>query len=233
MMRSPLDAMIFSDGNREGFKRVIEVTHAEEPQRIFLVGPDGSGKTTLLRARQLERDLLSTKHVTYKECADIIDAIRANAFDEDMDALGTTNVLLLDDFEGFVADKELGAYTAQLLLEERCNRGFDTVITSRKPLSAYADEKPELYAVLQTFDEVTIDALEGDDLIALVKSFIESYEDIETAPKLSEEAVDYIVNELDAPIGMKANAVDFLMTHYPCEPGAELSLDEVKKALEK
>lgn len=230
-MRSPLDAMIFSDGNREGFKRVIEVTHAEEPQRIFLVGPAGSGKTTLLRARQLEKDLLSTKHVTYRECSDIIDAIRAGAFDEDMDALATTNVLLLDDFEGFIGDAELGAYPAQLLLEERGRRGFDTVITSRKPKSEFAD-LGDIAKVLDTFEEIHIEALEGDDLVALVESFIESYEDIETAPKLSLEAVNYIVNDLDVPIHAKANAVDFLMTKYEGEPGAELSADDVKRALE-
>ena len=96
-MRTPLDALIITDGNREGFQRVIDCTHADEQQLLFIVGEKGTGKTTLLRARQLEKDLLSTKHVTYKPCAQIVDAIHACAFDEDLDALGTTNVLLLDD----------------------------------------------------------------------------------------------------------------------------------------
>ena len=231
-MRTPLDALIITDGNREGFQRVIDVTQATEPQKIFIVGPKGSGKSTVLRARMLDRDLLSTKHVTFKSCEAIVDAILGSAFDEDMDALGTTNVLLLDDFEGFFKlDEKIGPAAAQALLDFRAERGADTVITSTKAISEYENLSEELADILSEFDEIKIESLDGEDTLALIKSFVETYADMDTTPVLTEDAINYIANELDTPTGMKAKAVDYLMTQYTGEPGAELDAESVKAIL--
>ena len=230
-MRTPLDALIITDGNREGFQRVIDCTHADEQQLLFIVGEKGTGKTTLLRARQLEKDLLSTKHVTYKPCAQIVDAIHACAFDEDLDALGTTNVLLLDDIEGFLEDEQLGAPTAHCLLKERIERGFDTVITSTKKIEELG-EIGELADDLAKFEQFVVEPIDDEAMLTLIQSLVDSYADLESAPKLTDEAVRYIAHDLNVNTTMKAKAIDFLMTQYQGEAGETLSLNAVKQILD-
>ena len=50
-MRMPLDEFVKTDGNREAFERIANITQPhDKPEKIFLVGPKESGKTTLVLA---------------------------------------------------------------------------------------------------------------------------------------------------------------------------------------
>ena len=229
-MRMPLDELVKTDGNREAFDRVIDITEKhDKPEKLFLVGPKESGKTTLLRARQLDKDLLSTKRVLYRPCAELPEAMRAEVYDGFFEDLGTYEVLFLDDFEGFFEDAELGPMMCKLLLGERAQHGLDTVITSTKPLSEY--DLSEFGGMLDDFEEVSIEALDADGLVTYVQGLVEDYTEEGKSPVLAPEAIEYIARDLGQTPTMIRKATHFLMTQYEGEPGAELSRDFVEQAL--
>lgn len=230
LMKTPLDALVKTDGNREAFDRIINITQThEKPEKLFLVGPEQSGKTTVIRARQLDKDLLSTKRVLYRPCAELAEAMRANVYDGFFEDLGTFEVLCLDDFDGFYEDMELGPKLCQLMLQERNRHGLDTVITSRKPLSEF-DLTP-FEGALDGFEEIQIEALEGDGLVAYVKGLQEEYTEEGKTPVLSEEALLYVAQDMNETPERLRRAMHFLITQYEGEPGVELSRDFVEKAL--
>ncbi len=229
-MKTPLEEFIVTQENRNVFDCVSGITGAHEaPQRIFLVGAADSGKTTLLRAREIEKDLLSTKRVLYRPCAELAEAMRANVYDGFFEDLGTHEVLLLDDFDGFLEDEEMGPLLCKLLLKERSSRGLDTIITSTKPISEY--NSPVFEDVLSEFTELVLGELDSSGKTCYVKSLIEEYFEEEKSPKLEEAAIEYVANGLNQPPSMIRKAVYFLMKEYSGEPGVMLTLDQVKKAL--
>lgn len=229
-MNTPLDAFVKTDGNREAFDRIVSLTQPhDKPEMLFLVGPEQSGKTTLVRARQLDKDLLSTKRVLYRPCAELPEAMRANVYDGFFEDLGTHEVLLLDDFDGFFEDEEIGPKMCQLLLTERTRNGLDTVITSRKSLSTY-DLGP-FEGALDGFEEITMDALDADGLELYVNELIGAYAEEGKSPALSSEAIAYIAHDLGEKPDMIRKAVSFLMIQYEGEPGVELSRDVVAATL--
>ena len=96
-MRMPLDEFVKTDGNREAFERIANITQPhDKPEKIFLVGPKESGKTTLVRGRQLDKDLLSTKKVLYRPCSELPEAMRAEVYDGYFEDLGTYGAVLFD-----------------------------------------------------------------------------------------------------------------------------------------
>lgn len=229
-MNTPLDAFVKTDGNREAFDRIANITQShEKPEKLFLVGPEQSGKTTLVRARQLDRDLLSTKRVLYRPCAELPEAMRANVYGGFFEDLGTHEVLFLDDFDGFYKDEEMGPKLCQLLLAERERRGLDTVITSREPLSAY--DLTLFEGMLDDFEEIAMDALDAEGLEAYVSELAGAYAEEGKSPVLSSEAIAYIAHDLGEKPDMMRKAVSFLMTQYEGEPGVELSRDFVAMTL--
>ncbi|MEA5019145.1 MAG: hypothetical protein VB027_02130 [Gordonibacter sp.] len=229
-MNTPLDAFVKTDGNREAFYRIVSLTQPhDKPERLFLVGPEQSGKTTLVRARQLDKDLLSTKRVLYRPCAELPKAMRANVYDGFFEDLGTHEVLLLDDFDGFFEDEEIGPKLCQLLLAERERHGLDTVITSRKPLAAY--DLSLFGGVLDKFEEITMDELDADGLEIYVTELVGAYTEEGSSPVLSSEAISYIARDLGEKPDMMRKAVSFLMTQYEGEPGVELGRNVVAATL--
>lgn len=231
-MLKPLDELIFSDGNRESFQRIIDITQTHgKPEKLFLVGPKESGKTTVLRARQLDKDLLSTKRVLYRPCQELPEAMRANVYDGYFDDLGKHEVLFLDDFEGFFEDEEVGPMLCRLLLQERERHGLDTVISSDKPLSEF--DLSQFEGVLDDFEEIRIEALDGAGLVDYVRTLLAMYYEEGKSPVLSEEAIDYVAHGLGEPPSMIRKALFYLMTEYSGTPGAELSRDFVVEALAK
>ncbi len=229
-MNTPLDTLVKTEGNREAFDKVIAITQVhEKPEKLFLVGPEQSGKTALLRARQLDKDLLSTKRVLYRPCAELAEAMRANVYDGFFEELGTHEVLFLDDFDGFFEDLELGPRICQLLMRERDRLKLDTVISARKPLAEY--DLSAFEGALDGFEEVTVEALEGEALVEYVSVLQEEFSEEGKSPVLAEEAIAYIAHDLDANPEMMKKAVHFLMTQYEGEPGEVLSRDFVVQAL--
>ena len=229
-MRMPLDEFVKTDGNREAFERIANITQPhDKPEKIFLVGPKESGKTTLVRGRQLDKDLLSTKKVLYRPCSELPEAMRAEVYDGYFEDLGTYEVLFLDDFEGFFDDPEMGPMMCKLLLGERLKRRLDTVITSTKPLSEY--DLSDFGGMLGDFEEVTMEALDDAGLEEYVRGLVEDYTEEVKSPVLSPEAIAYIAHDLGQTPTMIRKATHFLMTQYEGEPGAELSSAFVEQAL--
>lgn len=229
-MNTPLDAFVKTDGNCEAFDRIVSLTQPhDKPEMLFLVGPEQSGKTTLVRARQLDKDLLSTKRVLYRPCAELAKAMRANVYDGFFEDLGTHEVLLLDDFDGFFEDEEIGPKLCQLLLAERERHGLDAVITSRKPLAAY--DLSLFGGVFDKFEEITMDELDADGLEIYVTELVGAYAEEGKSPVLSSEAISYIARDLGEKPDMMRKAVSFLMTQYEGEPGVVLDCDVVAATL--
>lgn len=230
-MMLPFDAVVITEGNKEAVRAVADITQAHEsPVNVFLVGPEASGKTMLMRARQLDKDLLSTKTVVYRPCKELPEALRADVYDGYLEELAEADVLLLDDFEGFYEDKEIGPMMCKLLLQERARRGGDTVISSRKPLDAH--DLSFFEGLLDRFVEVSMAPLAEGNAEAYVQKVYAQYRDEEKSPVLSEESLAYLAHDLDASLEMKRRALYYLMMGYEGEPGSELSRDFVKEALE-
>lgn len=117
-MESPLDVLVVTDENREAIELIKNITQEhDKPQLIALIGPTESGKTLLLRARAAERDLLSTKHVQYRLCAEPARAMRAGVADKFFEQLGSKEVLLLDDIEGLFEDIQISSKLMPLLMQ--------------------------------------------------------------------------------------------------------------------
>lgn len=230
-MLMPLDTIIETAGNAKAVNIVKQVTEQREYQtKVFLVGPEGSGKTTIMRARQLDRDLLSTKSVVYRPCKELPEALRADVYDGYLEELGNCNVLLLDDFEGFWADDELGPLMCKLLLQERNRQGGDTIISSRKPLSDY--DLGMFEGLFDDFVEVEIAPIEGEDLVSYIKTVQEQYRDETKSPVLSDEAIEYLAHGFDQTLETKRRAVYYLMLAYEGTPGEILSEQFVRAATE-
>ena len=199
--------------------------------RIFLVGPAGSGKTILLRARSAEPDLLSTKKMLYRLCAEPARAIRAGVADKFFDQLGSVGVLFLDDFDGLYEDIEVSGMLMPLLMEERNREGLTTVITARKPLSEY--DTTAFGKAFEGFEEVRIEPLDADAMPAYVDSLIESYSDPDKDVKLTDEAVAHLTGDNGATLNQIRMAVRALLRERKGEDGDELGVDDVKAALEQ
>lgn len=231
-MMLPLDAIVVTEGNKRAVEVITDITQEHEyPVNVFLVGLEESGKTMLLRARQTDKDLLSTKTVLYRPCKELPEALRADVYDGYLEELAEVDVLLLDDFEGFLADEEIGPMMCKLLLQERARRGGSTVISSRMPLEQH--DLTLFEGLFDDFTEIEMLSLGEGEALAYVQRVYEQYRDEETSPVLADEALSYVAFDLDASLEMKRRALYYLMKGYAGEPGSELSREFVKGALEE
>lgn len=230
MIETPLDVLVETEGNKDAIACIKGITQAESPQRIFLVGPAGSGKTILLRARAAVPDLLSTKKMLYRLCAEPARAIRAGVADKFFDQLGSVKVLFLDDFDGFYEDIEASGMLMPLLMEERNREGLDTVISARKPLSEY--DISAFGNAFDGFEEIRIEPLGADAMPAYIASLVESYSDPDKDIKLTDEATEHLAGDTGATLNQIRMAVRALLRERRGEDGDELGLEDVKTALE-
>lgn len=229
-MMMPLETIVVTKGNERAVRVITDITQEHEYSvNVFLHGPAESGKTMVMRARQLDKDLLSTKTVLYRPCKELPEALRAEVYDGYLEELSEVDVLFLDDFDGFYADEEIGPMMCKLLLQERARRGNDTVISSRKALEEY--DLGMFEGLFDDFVEIEIAPLSESVFAEFVMRAYQQYRDEETSPVLTQEAVEYIANELDASLEMKRRAVFYLMKGYAGEPNAELSRNFVEGAI--
>lgn len=238
-MALSLSQFVVSDGNRKAYELVKDITKKQEGQiRAFIVGPEGSGKTALVRARWSDRDLLSPKKTTYIACKEVVSIIRnsingvypeESGMDKFINDLATCDVLFLDDIDGFWEDKEMGPETGKLLLNARNAAKLDTVITSRKPLGSYVLKG---YGdALNGFVQVDIDPYDPGDLVGYVKEQQERFK-TDASPALSDDAIDFIANEMGETPERISRIVEFFMTQLGDEVAAGQILDRefVKEA---
>ena len=105
------------------------------------------------------------------------------------------------------------------------------MITSTKKIEELG-EIGELADDLAKFEQFVVEPIDDEAMLTLIQSLVDSYADLESAPKLTDEAVRYIAHDLNVNTTMKAKAIDFLMTQYQGEAGETLSLNAVKQILE-
>ena len=238
-MALSLNQFVVSEGNRKAYELVKDITKKhDEPVCAFLVGPEGSGKTALMLARWSNRDLLSPKKSTYIACKEVVSIIRnsingmypeESGMDQFINDLATCDVLFLDDIDGFWEDKEMGPETGKLLLNARNAAKLDTVVTSRKPLGSYVLKG---YGdALKGFVQVDIEPYDPGDLVEFVKEQQERFK-TDASPVLSEDAIDFIANEMGETPERMSRIVEFFMTQLgdAASPGQVLDRDYVQKA---
>lgn len=229
-MRTPLDALIKTDGNREAFDRVISITEThEKPQKLFIVGPEDSGKTILLRARAMEKDLLSSKRVSYRPAWEMVSALRNNAWDGFFEEIGSFEVLFIDDFEEFFTDSEVGPMLCKLLLQERDQLGLDTVIASRAPLEDI--DLKDFEGCLDDFETLEVALLDKEGRYELAYELEEAYRIEGKSPSLGEGVLEYIANELAESTSDIRSIMQHLMTNIIATENEVLDKDDVKKVL--
>lgn len=231
-MRMPLDEFIVTDANREAFERVKGSTQKhDEPERLFIVGPEDSGKTLLMRARAMEKDLLSTKSVIYVSAKELLDALNSPNPEAVLDQVGECDVLLIDDFPDLFSDPNVGPTLCKLLMVERAKHQGDTVFTSRFPLSKF--DLKDFAGVMDVFEEIEIGALDEAGRRAFAESLrsADRPEDAPEPPAIGDDALDYIAGEYASKASEVRAAMMHLMGDAGFEPGAAVDAAAAKEAL--
>lgn len=229
-METPLDLLVLEDGNRDAFERVIAITQIHDsPEHLFLVGPEQSGKTMLLRTRAAEKDLLSTKKVSFHSAKEMTAAVRFDVRDDFFENLGSVGVLLCDDFPAFLEDEEAGLMLCKLMLAERDRLGLDTVFTSRVPLSEL--DLSACDGLLDQFVQLTVDPLSEEGRREFARRMLEAYAKEGKSPVLDDEAIAYLANEYVASLEEVRLAIKYLMTGSDFGPKDTLSVEAVKSVV--
>ena len=201
-MKTPLDALITTEENRDAITRIIEIVeNHEHPQKIFLTGGEATGKTLLLRARAMEKNLLSTKRVSYRPAWELTKAVRENAWDGFFEEIGSYEVLFVDDFEGLLDDQEVGPLLFKLLMQERNSQKLDTVVASRAPMAEL--ELDAFEGALDGFEELVLAPLDKDGLKALAIELFDVYHEEGTTPDISDDAFSYLASWADGPASLR------------------------------
>ena len=228
-MASIFQSYVVNDGNREAYDAILGVTQPHDaPQNIFIYGPKGSGKTSLMRARAFERDLLSEKKCKLHAATEMIVALKLDAADFFFEEIGSVDVLLVDDFEGFVSDSQIGPMFCRLMLQERARLDLDTVISSEKPLGAF--DLSGFGDDIKSFREIRIEPLEKSDYIELASKLSGCYAN-EKTPILGQDAVDFIALQFSDSIDDVYNSIRFLLQAAGLKGDTVITADLARKLL--
>ena len=223
-MRFPLDDIVITEGNAEAVKRVTDVMlDHEEPQRLYVYGPEQTGKSTLAMARANQKELLSTKKPMYCSAAEIMLSITIDTDSAFLDNLALTDVVFIDGFDDFMGTPdESGPMTCKLLVRERDKENRDTVIIGRKPLSEY--DLTQLEGALDGFEELEMPQFDDEGRKEYVRNRAEHYDpEGDHGPKFTDDAVEYLAKDFKGDLFDLDLAIRFLKV--AAELGADVTLD--------
>ena len=230
---SLIDEIVITDGNREAFETVLEITaDHDEPVRMFVWGPVGSGKSTVLQARGREKDLLSKKGVMFCNAAELMLAVTLEDVSEDyLNKAGSIEVLLIDGFEDFFSKNggEFGPELCRLLLGERNRLGLETVLFSNVALDEVDVSK--LGDALDGYRIVAVELLDEAGRLEFAHKVMDSLRTDEAKPIVTDEGLEYIAGPFAQEVGDIRNALRYLIAVAGFEDGATITLDQVKEAL--
>lgn len=230
-MTSPLDEIVITEGNRDAFETILAIgSEHESPVQLYVWGPVGSGKTTVLRARGREKDLLSTQRIISCHAGEIIAILRSGVNEEFLDKIGEVDILLIDGFEQFLQEGEVGTQVCTLLLTHRSEAGLHTVLASDIPPSEIENEG--IKHALEGFTVVEVSPLDEEGLTELAHRIQTNTLAANAAePIVSDDVIAYIVGEFAETPEDVANAMRFLVTQYnPAEEGA-LTVEKARQLL--
>lgn len=229
-MPSLTDKIVVFDGNKEAFDTIMGVTGEHDaPLRVIVVGPEGSGKTSMMLARSRDKDLLSTSHVLGCNAHEIVNALEIGVNDEFLNEVGSTDILLIDDFD-FLLESDKGKQIAMLLLAERNERRLDTIVFVAKPVTD--EEKEAVGGVLDTYQVVEMQPLDDAGRIeAARKQELAARGNAEDYAVLSDEALDYIVNTFADSLKDIELPIRFLVTGAGYDPGYVITAEDAQERL--
>lgn len=229
-MPSLTDKIVVFDGNKDAFETIMRVT-AEHvaPVRVIVVGPAGSGKTSMMLARARDKDLMSTSHILGCNAHEITNALEIGVNDGFLDEVGSTDILLIDDFD-FLLESDKGKQVAMLLLNERNSHGLDTIVFTAEQISD--EDKEAIGGVVDGYAVVEMQPLTAEGRVELARKLEKvARGNAEDYVVLSDEALDYVANtfvedlkELDLPIR-------FLATGAGYDPGYVVTVEDAKERL--
>lgn len=231
---SLVDEFVATEENSELFERVMHVTRAEEPVRMFVYGPSGSGKSTLAQTRGRERDLLSDKDVMFCHAEELVSFFNlGNVGERFLERAGTADVLLLDGFDRFLDGDAVRAELATLLLRERNRQDLSTIVFSALsladiPFSSVADE-------LSQFERWRLAPLDEGGRMQLAHAVHDALHATargsQRANRLSEEALEYVATTREGNLPEMKSVLRFLVTEAPFKEGEVVGADLVGVAL--
>ncbi len=231
MSNSPKN-FITTPGNDKAVESVEALAQPHDtPRHLFVVGSEKTGKTTLLRSLAFQKDLFSPKRVSLHAATEMVEAVRFNAPDSFFEDLGTSDVLLVDDFQDFYIDEDeaIGVTLCKLMLNERARLGLDTVIFSRSPLSSF--DLTEFEGALDDFEELTIEPLDAEGRKAFVRAVQERYRGDDGSPTFTDDAVQYLANDFSSDLRDVEKAVRYFMTSAGLDSSDTVDADLAREAL--
>ena len=229
-MPSMFDTYVINEGNKEAYNAIFNIIQQHDtPQNFFIYGPKGSGKTSFMYTRAVEKDLLSTKRCKIHAAAEMIAVLNLDAADFYFEEIGGVDVLLVDDFEGFVNEAQIGPMFCRLMLQERARLGRDTIITSEKPLNAF--DLSEFGEEIKSFSEIQIDPLEKSDYVELAIKLAHYYTKDSKNLVLSQDAAEFIASQFVDGIDDVYNSVRFLVQAAGLDDGVVITAEMAKKLL--
>ena len=227
-----LNDYVVCKNNQEAFDLVENITDENDEQiQVIITGPKGSGKTSLLQHRKADLNLLSPKKILVRSADELATSIRLNAPDSFFEALGTADVLFIDNFQAFLDEGEIGEMFPGLLLKERKKQGLDTILVVEEDklstvLNNYEDE-------LEGFSTIKIGKLDKEARKQLISKELEKIfkdDDFENMPNLTTETLDALSNEEELNVRPMLQIAEFLARNND-EFTPEEELTEVQKLI--
>lgn len=224
------DKIVVFDGNKDAFETVMSVTSQHDaPVRVIVVAPKGAGKTSMMLARARDKDLLSTSQILGCNAHEIINALNIGVNDEFLNEVGTTDILLIDDFD-FLLESDMGKQVAKLLLAERNSRKLDTILFVHEMLST--DEKDSIGGVVDNYAVIEMQPLTAAGRIELARKNEQAASaGSEDAAVLSDEALDYVANTFVDDLKDLELAIRFLVTGAGYDPGYIITAADAQERL--
>jgi len=233
-MASTIGSFVVIDANKELCDRVMHVTQNPAQTLMFVYGPARSGKTTLVQARGRERDLLSEKEVVFCHADELVSFFNLGEVGEQfLERIGMAEVVLLDGFERFFDDNELGLQLCKLLISARTKAGLDTLVFSAVPYDEL--DIAALDGALDGFEKWELVPLSAENYLDLVRTTYErefkTAQGAQRKTALTDDAIAYIAEHHTENLDEMKSAIRYLVTVAPFEEGQEVDAALAREAL--
>ena len=233
-MASYVGGFIVTDQNKDLFNRVMGVTQANEPVRLFVYGPARSGKTTLVQTRGRERDLLSDMEVVFCHANELVSFFNLGEVGEQfLERIGMAEVVLLDGFEHFFDGEDIALQLGKLLISARNKAGLTTLVFSGVPYDELDIDAME--GALDGFERWELVPLDDEGRLELARGVYErerkGSKGAQHSTALTDDALQYIAENHGKDLDEMKSAIRFLVTVAAFDEGQEVDAALARQAL--